>query len=94
MATRKKGIAAIPPLYSQSKNVFPVTSFRSYLASDFDATADGLERDVDLDLQFEDNEVLDVVSIELILSIEMAAAMATDDMNVAVALFENPDEND
>lgn len=62
--------------------------------SDFDATADGVERDVDLDLQFEDNEVLDVIGLEVILTTEYASTIVTDDTNMAICLSENPDEND
>jgi len=94
MATRKKGMRSIPGMLSQAKDVFPVTSFRTYLASDFDATADGVERTVELDLQFEDNEVLDVIALEVILGIEYASTIVTDDTNMAIGLFENPDEDD
>lgn len=83
----------MPGLYSQGKNVFPITPFRTYLVEDYDSTEGDESAVVDLDLQFEDNEVFDIISLHVILSTECASTIAVDDMNQAIMLSENPDES-
>jgi len=91
---------AIPPALSQGKNVFPMVPMRNFLSiplttetSLTSANNDG--EVVDLDLQFEDNEVMDLWQIDLYLELEPEDNVFTLDLvRLAVALFEDPDKAD
>jgi len=92
-AKRKRGMPAIPNALSQGKDVFPITPFRQVLAIATFGTNDG--EVIDLDLQFEDNEVLDVWSMQT--QVNFAFDTAPDAVATGlwhVALFEDPDKAD
>jgi hypothetical protein len=85
----------IPGLYSQGKNVFPIVPYRAMLqVSTFTAGGSGNEVEVlDLDLQFESNEVMDVIAVQTIFEWNLAASLAVDsDLTAMMALCEDPDK--
>lgn len=91
---------AIPPALSQGNNVFPMVPMRNVLlispaagTSLTSANNDG--EVVDLDLQFEDNEVMDLWGMRLYLEIEPEDGVFTlDVVRCAIGLFEDPDKAD
>ena len=82
---------SIPPLYSQAKDVFPVTRFASQLQVTTLGTND--EEVVALDLQFEDNEVLDIIACQVYVEVDVdVVESAENEARICVALFEDPDK--
>lgn len=94
MAIRRRSVDGMPPIpnaLSQGKSVFPITTFRALLQPTTQGT--NVEQVIDLDLQFEDNEVLDVWSMKVDASmLQDTAADAASELEWAVALFEDPDK--
>lgn len=100
MATRKRGMKSIPNALSQGKDVFPITAFRNKLqiaigdaVTDL-TSANNAGEEVDLDLQFEDNEVLDVWQVHLIMTATNRAAdvVSNGSIEMCAALLEDPDK--
>lgn len=71
-----------------------MTPFRAHLAvTDFSGTGTGSEREIlTLDLQFEDNEVLDVIAVQCDLLMNEPTISTDSFLKWAVGLFENPDQ--
>lgn len=101
MARRKKGMPPIPNALSQAKDVFPITVLRNFLAipiaAETSLTAANNDGEVvDLDLQFEDNEVFDIWAVKVGIEIEPTAATAVKAclLRCSAALYEDPDKAD
>lgn len=91
---------AIPPALAQGKNVYPMVPMRNVLlispvAATSLTSANNDGEVVDLDLQFEDNEVMDLWGMRLYLELEPEDGVFTlDVIRCAIALFEDPDKAD
>lgn len=86
--------AKIPDLFSRGKNVYPIIPYRARFSKNTLAAANNEKETIDFDLQFEDNEVMDLVALEYQMEIN------ADDFNVAtpvdlliqMGVFEDPDK--
>lgn len=92
MAKRSRGMKSIPPALSQGKNVFPITPIRARLAVSSVGAANNEREVLDLELQFEDNEVMDIWGIEVEYTFDFAAVSAFNDLLARTGLFEDPDK--
>src|SRR3990172_5998661 len=91
-ATRRKGMKSIPNALSQAKNVFPITSFRARLANQVVAAANNEREIIATDLQFEDNEVLDIWGVEYNTYCDLTQLAAFNDQLLTIAVYEDPDK--
>jgi len=91
MATRKRGMRNIPDVLSQARHIFPLVPFR-VLIPDIQTSGTFVGEVVDLDLQFEDNEVLDVYSMQVDFNLDTVQDAVDALSQWGVGLFEDPDK--
>lgn len=85
---RKRGTKNIPAPYSQGKDVFPIVPFRVQIEPTTAGTSEG--QTVALDLDFEENEVLDIMLVETeIIPVNFTAGDGG--QRICAALLEDPD---
>jgi len=89
----KKYSSRIPSLYDTDKGVYPIIPYRTKLVEGTLGTINN--RVVDFDLQFEDNEVMDLVAIEstMYMTIEVPDTEAENEssLTMSASLLEDPD---
>lgn len=94
MSKKKYGAAAapqIPDLFSRGKNVYPIIPYRARLAASAAGAANNEREIVDFDLQFEDNEVMDIVGVEVNYEHVYDDITAFNSFIALLALLEDPD---
>lgn len=90
MAKRAKG-KSMPGALAQGSKIYPIVPYRALVSLTAVATN---EREVlDFDLQFENNEVMDIFSLEYLFSIDFDDVDAYNELNLNVALFDDPDKD-
>jgi len=92
MQHKKSSSKMIPPDYSIGKNVFPVVPFRTQLQVLSAGINTNVAQDVELDLDFESNEVFDVLAIDTLINVKpnLTAGDFNEEMNLA--LTDDPDK--
>lgn len=82
---------SMPGALSQGKNVYPIIGYRARLANTAVAAANNEREVIDFDLEFEDNEVMDIWAVEYQTNYAPDAIDAFDDLDLLLGVFENPD---
>ena len=89
---RASSVAKMPDALARGKNIYPIIPYRSRLALSADGAANNSEETVDFDLQFENNEVIDIFDVVMMYDMEFDN-LADGLNNIAsfLALLEDPD---
>lgn len=98
---KRRSTKMIPPDYSIGKDVFPVIPIRTFMTqsaviqtSEATIVAGNVGQEVELDLDFESNEVFDVLAVEVDYTMNVGANASTNPANMTgvVALTDDPDK--
>jgi len=84
---------SMPGYFATGAGIYPIIPYRVLNRIDTFAAASNEREIMDFDLEFENNEVMDIVMIHILFEWDLAASMAVDtDLTVLLGVFEDPDK--